>query len=335
MSEHDPDLFVTLVLPALDEERYLEGCVRSLLACGHPKDRLEVLVVDGGSTDATRLIAGRLERELPMLRLLDNPRRLQAAAFNVAMREADPRAAYLMRCDVHAEYPAGFVDRALAVAERSGASLVAYSDAPRSDGCFQTAVAFAQSTRAGVGDARYRLGGWSGWVDHGKHGFFLRSAVEEVGGYDEAFSHNEDSELSLRLREAGGSIWLDEILVVGYYPRDSPSSLARQYWLYGRGRATTCLKHGVTPRARQAAPCLLVLWHLLALASARRRPILLAGPVAYLGALSLLSLGGAVRRRSRCVLLAPVALVTMHHAWGAGFLSRWLVGTLGRASSPS
>lgn len=316
--------FVTLVLPALDEERYLEACVRGLLRGEQPADRIEILVLDGGSADGTRAIADRLAGQLPFLRVVDNPGRLQSAAFNLAMRSADQRAEYLLRCDVHAEYPPGFVARALRTAEETGAALVAFSDAPAHHGCLQAAVAFAQSTAVGVGGSRYRLGGWSGWVDHGKHGCFRRSAVEAVGGYDESFSHNEDSELSLRLLRAGERIWLDGELVVHYYPRDSLTALARQYWRYGRGRASTCLKHRVWPGPRQLGPPVLVLWHLLVLVAALWWPVALVAPAAYLAALASVSAAAAARRRQRCLLLAPAALVTMHHAWGAGFLSRAL-----------
>lgn len=323
-SERPP--FATIVLPALDEERYLETCVRSLLAGGAAPDRLELLVLDGGSTDGTRALAERLAAELPLLRLIDNPGRLQSAAFNLALREADPRAEYIIRCDVHAEYPPGFVARALRTAEETGAALVAYSDAPLHHGCFQAAVAFAQSTPVGVGGSRYRLGGRSGWVDHGKHGCFRRSAVEAAGGYDESFSHNEDSELSLRLLQAGERIWLDGDLVVGYYPRGSLPALARQYWRYGRGRAATCLKHRVWPGPRQLAPPALVLWHLLVIVAAFWQPLVLLAPAAYLAALTVVAAVAAARRRRLCLLLAPAALATMHHAWGAGFLSRVAAG---------
>jgi succinoglycan biosynthesis protein ExoA len=325
--------FVTVVLPVLNEARHLERCVSSLLDGGHPHDRMEMLVVDGGSGDGTQTVAARLADELPFLRLLDNPARLQAPAFNLAMREADPRATYLLRCDAHAEYPAGFVARALETAEETGAVLVAFSDEPVAEGCFQAAVAFAQNTPAGVGGSRYRLGGWSGEVDHGKHGCFLRSAVEAVGGYDETFSHNEDSELSLRLREAGGRVWLDAQLVVRYYPRDSPRSLARQYWLYGRGRAATCVKHGVVPQPRQLAPPLLVVWHLICFLAALRRPAALLAPGAYLAAMGATGVAGAARRSDRCVLLSPVALVTMHHAWGAGFIAGVIAGSRQRKAA--
>lgn len=324
MGDAEPPPFVTLALPALNEERYLEACVRSLVAGGHPVERLEMLVLDGGSTDGTRAVAERLAGELPFLRLVDNPGRLQSAAFNLALREADPRATYLMRCDVHAEYPPGFVSRALRTAEETRAALVAFSDGPAHRGCFQAAVSFAQGSPIGVGGSRYRLGGWSGWVDHGMHGCFRRSAVEAAGGYDESFSHNEDSELSLRLRRAGERIWLDGELVVRYYPRDALPALARQYWRYGRGRASTCLKHRVWPRPRQLGPPALVVWHLLVPALAFRRPAVLVAPALYLAVLAAVSAAAAVRRREPCLLLAPAALATMHHAWGAGFLSRVL-----------
>ena len=310
---------VTVIVPARNEERFLERCVRGLLN-GFPRDRVELFVVDGDSDDGTRAVAERLAAELPSVRVLDNPARLQAPGFNAAMREADPRSRYLIRCDAHADYPPGFLARTVEVAERTGAELVAFSDDVRSEGCFQAAVAFAQSTPVGVGDARYRLGGHTGWVDHGKHGCFRRDAVEAAGGYDESFSHNEDSELSLRLRRDGGRVWLDEEVVVGYHPRASPSALARQYLYYGRGRAATCLKHRTAPQPRQLAPPALTLWHAALLVGATRRRSLLAFPAAYLAALAAIGATGAARKRNPCLLLTPVALATMHHAWGAGFL---------------
>jgi succinoglycan biosynthesis protein ExoA len=321
--------FMTLVLPALDEERFIEHCIRSLLDDPWPRDRLEVFVVDGGSRDATVAISERLAGEFPCVRVLHNPQRLQSAGFNLALRTADPRSEYVMRCDVHADYTPGFLTRAAAALERSGASVATYGDAPRATGCFQRAVAFAQNTPIGVGNAWYRLGNVSRFVEHGKHGCFRRRDVERVGGYDEAFSHNEDSELSLRLQQAGGKVWLDADLTVGYYPRSTPAALLRQYWLYGKGRAQTVMKHRLVPRLRQMAPVALVVAELAALVAAPFLPWTLLLFPAYLGALTLASVYGAIRCRSACVLLAPIAFAVMHHAWGLGFLAR-VLGTAPR-----
>lgn len=312
--------FVTIVIPTLNEERYIERCLRSVLDDPYPRDRLELLVVDGGSGDRTVAIAERLGGELGDVRVLHNPGRLQSAAFNLALREADPRATCLLRCDAHASYPPGFVSRAVETLERTGAALVGFSAVPASESPFQAAVAFAQSTRVGVGGSAYRLAGRSGWVASAMHGCFSRAAVEAVGGYEETASHNEDAELSLRLRAAGGGIWLDDQLAVAYYPRSSVGALARQYFLYGRGRANTCVRHRVGPQLRQLAPPLLVLWHSALLTLALRRRGLLAPIGAYATALTLVAAWGAIRRREPAVLAAPLALAAMHHAWGLGFI---------------
>lgn len=317
-----PVPFLTLVLPALDEEGYLEHCVRSLLDDPYPRERLEMLIVDGGSRDRTVAIARRLAAEFPFVRILHNPHRLQAAGFNLALRAADPRAECIMRCDVHAEYPPAFLTRAVEALVRSGAAVATYGDAPKARTAFQRAVAFAQNTPLGVGNAWYRLGGISRFVEHGKHGCFRRDAVEAVGGYDETFSHNEDSELSLRLIQAGGKVWLDAGLTVFYYPRATPAALARQYYLYGRGRAQTVLKHRIVPRARQLAPVALVVGDAAILALAPQAPSVLLAFAGYGAVLALAGLYGAIRYRRPALLLSPIAFAVMHHAWGLGFLAR-------------
>ena len=318
--------FMTVVLPALNEERHLERCVRSLLNDKWPRDRLEIFVVDGGSSDRTVEIARELQGEFPFLKILHNPKKLQAPGFNMALAAADPRSEYVVRCDVHCDYPDDFLSKAAAALDRSGASVATYGDAPKGEGCFQRAVAFAQNTPIGVGNAYYRLGNISKFVEHGKHGCFRRRDVERVGGYDENFSHNEDSELSLRLHHAGGKVWLDASLTVGYYPRATPKALLRQYWLYGRGRAMTVLKHRLVPRARQMAPVALLFAEAVWLLAAPWFPWMLGFFGLYAASLMAVGAYGALKQRSLCVLAAPLALAIMHHAWGAGFIARIAAG---------
>lgn len=316
---------VTIIIPTLNEERYLERCIRSLAEPAPPELR-EILVVDGGSSDRTVEIARRLAEELPGIRILHNPARIQSAAFNLAMDQADPASTCLLRCDAHAEYAPGFVSRAVATLAETGAGVVGFAAVPAATGAFQRAVAFAQSTPAGVGGSQYRRGGASGWVDSAMHGCFSAAAVRAVGGYDETFTHNEDSELSLRLRRAGYGVWLDSELRVSYFPRDTMRGLTRQYWLYGRGRARTCRKHRIRPRPRQAAPVALLLTNAaLALGASRRRRFALP-LAAYAAALFAIAAREAARKRDPALLLAAPALAIMHHAWGAGFLAELVEG---------
>ena len=86
--EHDQDL-VTFVVPARNEEGSIAGCLRSLLAQDWPA--LEVLVVNGASTDRTADVVSELAASDPRVRLLHNERGIIPVSLNIALREARGR----------------------------------------------------------------------------------------------------------------------------------------------------------------------------------------------------------------------------------------------------
>jgi len=323
---------VALVIPTYNEAEYIASTLTALLdgAEGYGHDQIEIFVVDGGSTDGTPDIVRRLTRRWPSIRsmrLLHNPQRLQAVACNLALR-ASRGAELLMRCDAHAYYPSGFIARAVHLLDQHGADGVVYSDRPLAGNgarnAFQHGVGFAQNNRLGVGQSHYRLGTFSGWVEHGKHGCFRRDLLLAAGGYDEAFAVNEDSELSYRLVQRGARLWLDQELWVGYVPRSRPGALARQYFLYGQGRVQNLRKHARHPTPRQWAPAALVLGQFAALGAAHWRPETLLLPGLYTAALGGIASAGAYRRQRWALLWSAPAMAIMHFAFGAGFLARFV-----------
>lgn len=322
---------VLIVVPTLNEAQGIEACLRSLL---HGDPRLaeaDLVVADGGSSDSTPEIVTGLAASYPRLRLLANPERLQSAGINRAVREAArPRHRILVRADAHALYPPGYAMQvADRLAQEDAASVVVPMDS-RGTGCFQRAAAWIVDTPLGSGGSAHRGGTRSGEVDHGHHAGMDLSWFQRVGGYDPAFSHNEDAELDQRLRDSGGRIWLAAELRLDYHMRATPLALARQYWNYGRGRARTLRKHAIAPRLRQVAPAanlmLLVLGLLVMGAGLLIGSPLLVGagavwPLVYLAVLLGASLWMALRHSSPCGLLAGLALAAMHLPWGAGFLT--------------
>ncbi len=112
--------FVTIVMPALDEERYIASAIASVLPDEDAAIDYEVIVADGGSVDATAKIVRMLARGNRAIRLVENVGRTQAAGVNLAARLADPRSSVLVRADCHAGYPADFVVTCVeALAERN------------------------------------------------------------------------------------------------------------------------------------------------------------------------------------------------------------------------
>jgi succinoglycan biosynthesis protein ExoA len=323
--------FVSIVMPALNEERYIEAAIHSIIP---QSDELhyEVLVVDGGSTDRTRAIVVELAAGNDRIRFIPNPKRIQAAGVNLAARLADPRSIYLVRADCHVRYPERFVE--LCVRDLSSKQVASVVVPMRTEGkaCMQRAIAAAQNSRLGNGGASHRLIGWSGFVDHGHHAGFDRKAFLELGGYDERFSHNEDAEFDTRLIRTGRRIYMNGDAAVTYFPRTDLASLARQYFSHGRGRASTLLKHRKMPRIRQGLPVAIVLAVALSAGLAVFEPWFLLLPVLYAMGCLLGGAGLAIRASDRCVMLSGVAAIVMHMSWGTGFLAR-LAGWRGPHSS--
>jgi hypothetical protein len=174
------------------------------------------------------------------------------------------------------------------------------------------------TSRFGTGDASFHYGGDEGPTDTVYLGVFDRRALEAVGGFDETLERNQDYELNIRLRRAGGTVWFDPALWVRYRPRRSLGALARQYFDYGRWKREVVRRHPRSLRWRQAAPPALV----AALAGSFavgvfRRPALIV-PAAYLAAVAAAAVatGRSARERGRLTVIFP----TMHVSWGVGFL---------------
>lgn len=316
---------VLLVIPTLNEAHGIANVIDALATDLPTQVPVVFVVADGGSTDGTVSIVEKMQATRPWLRVLANPKRIQSAAVNLAAQQFGQGAQVLVRCDAHASYPPGFVRKLLATLDSTGADAVVVPMDSAGHTCFQRAVAWVSDSAVGSGGSAHRGGRRSGFVDHGHHAAFRMASFRRAGGYDESFTHNEDAELDCRQRRLGSQVYLDADIRLGYQPRATAGSLARQYFNYGRGRSRTVRRHPGSMRLRQLAlPVHLVLSVLsVVLALAVASPWLLAWPVMYLAVLAATSCHIAWQQRSLCGLLAGPAALVMHMAWAWGFLVGW------------
>jgi len=287
-------------------------------------------VVDGRSEDATRSIVQEFVLKDPRVRLVDNPARIQSTGINLAARVANPEANVLIRLDAHAAYPDDYISGLLETLAKTGAESVVVRLRSVGEGCFQRAVAAVSNTIYGTGGAVHRVGGKCGYVDHGHHAAFLRSAFEQVGGYDESFVAAEDAEFDLRLARVGAQIWFTSELVVDYFPRNSLSALAAQYYRNGVGRAQVELKHPGRLRLRQIIPPAFLLLLLLCLALSPLQPWFLLGPIGYVAGCLLIAFALAIQKRDMCLMATFLALPAIHMPWAAGFMRSLIFGAPAR-----
>ena len=244
---------VSVVLPTLNERSFITDCLESLERQDHP-GLIEILVIDGGSTDGTRQLA---ERFGARVRVVDNPR-VTAAAMNVGIDAA--RGAVICRADAHTLYRHDYVARCVAVLDETGAANVGGRMRPVGTTAFGRAVAAVTASPFGVGPGRFHYAEERQEVDTVYLGCWKRSTLVDAGGYDETDLQwaAEDQELNFRIRRNGGRIVLDPSITTHYFPRETPKALWRQYRNYGVAKASTLAKHHTLPTWRPLVPAALV-----------------------------------------------------------------------------
>jgi glycosyltransferase involved in cell wall biosynthesis len=308
-----------VVLPVLNEERHLSDAVTSVLAQDYPGS-LEVVLALGPSTDRTDEVAAALAAAEPRVRTVRNPTGRTPEGLNVAI--AASRYPVVARVDGHAQLPRDYLRTAVELLERTQADNVGGVMWAEGVTDVERAIARAMTSKLGVGNARFHVGGEEGPADTVYLGVFRRTALERVGGYDPAFARAQDWEMNYRIRSTGGLVWFSPALRVTYRPRPSLGALARQYFHYGRWRREVMRRHPGSINLRYLAPPTALVGFtgglVAGIAGVRWAFVLPAGYVVLVIA-GAVAIGGGLPLRSRLVL--PAVLATMHGSWGSGFLS--------------
>jgi succinoglycan biosynthesis protein ExoA len=305
-------------MPVRNDAATLEAALGAVLDQDYP-GALEVVLAVGPSEDGTNELAERLAGRDQRVRIVANPAGTTPAALNRAIAAA--KGSVVARVDAHALLTPRYLRRAVELLEQTGADNVGGVQQAEGETPFQHAVAAAMTSRFGVGNARFHYGGRPGPVDTVYLGVFPKTTLERLGGYDESLLRNQDYELNWRIRAAGGTVWFDPDLRVRYRPRSTLSALARQYYEYGWWKREVVRQHPRSLRLRQLAAPVAVSANVAALLASRwdRRALLV--PRCYLLATAGASLLGSRRLTGRSRLWLPVVFVTMHAAWGSGFLA--------------
>ena len=308
---------VSVVLPILNEERFLADAISAILAQRYAGE-LEVILALGPSTDRTNEIAAGLREKDSRIVLVENPTGRTAVGLNAAIAAA--KFEIICRIDGHAEISKSYIADAVEIMQSSDAVNVGGIMAAVGKTRFEDAVARAMRSPIGVGGARFHIGGTAGPSDTVYLGVFKKSALIAAGGYDERFIRAQDWELNFRLREAGGTIWFDPRLAVIYRPRSNLKALAKQYFEYGRWRRAVTRHHKGTVNYRYLAPPVATVTITLSLLlGISLHPLFLIPALGYASAILIASLLIGKSWSERITL--PAVLTTMHLSWGIGFLT--------------
>jgi len=257
-------LKVSIILPVRNEESYIADCVRQIVNQTYPKDKMQILIVDGMSEDKTREIIGNFinSNNKVSIKLLNNEEKQRASALNIGIKEAEGDV--IMRIDARTIILPDYVERCIDTLIETKADNVGGIQKPivaRGAKSFtQKAVALALSHFFGVGNAHFRIGKKSGYVDTVYPGCFRREVFEKVGFFDEKSAViSEDADINYRIRRFGGKIYCNKDIIAYYYPRDNFRDLWRLYLRYGGAKAGNLISRGKLTAGRQSIPPIFLL----------------------------------------------------------------------------
>ena len=315
---------VTVVIPARNEAAHLQECIARVAAQDFPRDQMEVLVVDGSSTDETAGVAAKAlaEAAFGATAVLYNPAGTTPSSLNTALAAAS--GTYLCRVDARSFLPPDYIRRCVELLRSSpgiavvGGAQIATA-APHATG-EERGIARALRNPYATGLARYRLRRSSGPADTVYLGSFRTEQVRSVGGWDERLHTNQDYELNCRMQWLG-TVWFEAGLNVAYRPRSTMAALLSQYRRFGRWKALGWRELGVPMSGRHivllAGPPLA---GALLLVGMRRRPqITLAGAAAAVAVLDASCDEKASARERAWSLLATAGIAA---AWWSGVVEQ-------------
>lgn len=252
---------LSVVCPIYNEEKYIAKCLDSIIEQDYPKEDMELLLIDGMSTDRTRDVIAGYQKKYSWIKVLDNPKRIAPCAMNVGIKASSGE--IIIRLDAHVLYPSNYFSvlvnklQELPEAENVGAIC---NTLPVNETIEAQSIAAVLSSSFGMGNSYFRVGASEVMeVDTVPFGCFHRSIFDKIGFYDEELVRNQDDELNARIIQSGGKIYLIPDLKCEYFARDTAKKVFKMFYQYGVFKPLVNKKLGSPATVRQFFPLLFVL----------------------------------------------------------------------------
>ncbi|MDP6870328.1 MAG: glycosyltransferase [Candidatus Poseidoniaceae archaeon] len=301
---------VCAVVPTLNEEEYIAKCIDSLLAQTVP---IDIMVLDGGSTDGTLEI---LQQYGTQITLLDNPGKRVSNARNLALKNLNSDVTHCLEIIGHSWVEPDHVEKRIADLleleskqnEKIGAiGCRTESGEPDTDvgGWIEGAL------RSPIGSGGGQFSRFNGRHRTKIPAFCLHNveALKSVNGWDEKFITSQDSDLSMRLLNSGWNLWRSDVSCVYMNKRSTLRNWWKMCHRYGFWRTKVLLKHPKRFDIRELLPVigLLLIFTL---------PQWWWAPAAYASAL--LINGLVFSKKVNETLGIPICLIILHTAFTIG-----------------
>jgi len=317
--------FISVIIPCRNEEKFISGCLDSILDQDYSKENLEVLVVDGISEDRTKEIIEKYTKRYPFIKLLDNPKKFTPFGLNIGIKAA--KGEVIIRMDAHAGYEKDYVSKCVKYLNEYDADNIGgvMRTRPAKNTLFARAIALVLSHPFGAGGSYFRIGSAKPrWVDTVFGGCYKREVFDKIGFFNENLVRSQDLEFNMRLKKAGGKIILVPDILAYYYPSSTLKGFLKHNFDDGIW-VTYPLKFGLRVfKLRHLLPMFFTAGLLFTLIFSPflflAKFLFTFGFLTYLLLSFCFSLQIAKKEGFKYLFLMPVVFATRHFVYGAGSL---------------
>jgi len=317
--------FISIIIPALDEEKYIVLCIESILATNYPKEKMEILVVDGMSQDRTREIVQEYHEKYSLIHLLENLDSVTPIGMNMGINIS--KGEYIFILSAHANYTQDYFLKLIENIKNLNADCVGgvlITDV-KNKNKKSSSIKEVLMHRFGVGNASFRTGSSTiRSVDTVAFGCYRRETFKKYGLFNEELTRNQDIELNKRIINGGGKIYLIPDVQCTYYAREDFSSLAQNNYSNGFWNILTAYytKTLSSLSLRHFVPLLFVLSLIIPLILSLIQPRVL-----WIGLISLSSylclviiISFRLKNSSNSIRYLIMSFLTLHLSYGWGSL---------------
>ena len=321
---------VAIIIPTLNEERFISRCLNSIIKQTYEFEKMDVMIIDGGSNDKTKDIVAEYQKSHQNIRFIENKKKIQSVAFNIGFKKST--APYIIRLDAHAEYDSKYISLCienLKQDEKRGNVGGRCNILPFNQSLWAQTNAILNHSRFGIGGAAFRVSNEAHNTDSVPFGAFPRKIIEKIGGMREDLPRGEDNEYNSRIRKAGYKIFFEPNIISSYFARPTLGASCKQMYANGNSIGYLYYIDREAIGIRHLVPLLFVVSGLFSIIiSVLWSPfcyVFCGGLALYLIADAIASIMGA-KDNVKCTLPLFILFFCVHVSYGMGTIAGLIKG---------
>lgn len=312
----------SIVVPTLNEENYISECIDSILGQTYDLELIEIVIVDGNSTDKTLEIVDSYKQRHNQILVLSNPLKRTPISLNIGIKNCSGDVAVIL--GAHTKIDKDFVQLNNQYLIEQNVKVSGGTQINVAKSFAQRLIATVMEMPFAMASASYRWSKKAQFVDTVVYAAYKKELFDELGYFEEKFAISEDAEMNWRIRQAGYKIYFSPDIKTYYYPRNSITLFIKQMFRYGILRVNVLKKHIDAVKLFHFIPPLFVISISLLLILSLFNPIYLTFLLIILALYFAINILASIVKIGwgKCYYLPIVAplVFSMHIAWGLGFI---------------